>query len=53
MNNNVDLLTNKTISWVDQVFGFANKYSNLIVYGVVAMMIAKLAKFKITLGGKK
>lgn len=48
--NQIDNLTNKTISWIDQVFIFVNKYSNLIVYGVVAMMIAKMAKFKINIG---
>ncbi len=50
--NQIDNLTNKTISWVDQGFSFFNKYSSLLVYGVVAMMIAKMAKFKINLGGK-
>lgn len=52
MNNNIDLLTSKTVSWIDQVFTFANKYSDLIVWGVLAMMVAKLAKFKIAMGGK-
>jgi hypothetical protein len=52
MNNNIDNLTNKTISWVDQIFGFMQQYSNILVYGVVALMVAKLAKFKISLGGK-
>lgn len=48
--NQIDNLTNKTISWIDQVFSFANRYSDLIVYGVVAMMIAKMAKFKVNIG---
>lgn len=52
MNDNINLLTQKTVGWVDQVFGFASQYSSLIVYGVVAMMVAKLAKFKISIGGK-
>jgi hypothetical protein len=52
MGNQIDNLTNKTISWVDQGFSFFNKYSSLLVYGVVAMMMAKLMKFNIKMGGK-
>lgn len=48
--NQIDNLTNKTISWVDQGFSFFNKYSNLLVYGVVAMMIAKFAKVNVRVG---
>ena len=51
-SQNIDNLTNKTISWIDQIFGFMKQYSGILVYGVVALMIAKMAKFKITLGGK-
>ena len=50
--NQIDNLTSKTISWVDQGFAFFNKYSSLLVYGVVAMMIAKFAKVNVKLGGK-
>lgn len=50
--NQIDNLTNKTISWVDQGFAFFNKYSSLLVYGVVAMMVAKLMKINLKLGGK-
>lgn len=48
--NQIDNLTNKTIGWIDQVFSFVNRYSNLIVYGVVAMMVAKMAKFNFKIG---
>lgn len=48
--NYIDTIMQKVISWIDQVFSFANRYSDLIVYGVVAMMIAKVAKFKINIG---
>lgn len=50
--NQIDNLTSKTISWVDQGFTFFNKYSSLLVYGVVAMMIAKMAKFKFNIDWK-
>jgi hypothetical protein len=53
MNNNIDTLTNKTVGWVDSIFSFFNNYSNLLVYGVVAMMVAKLMKFKFSFGGHK
>jgi hypothetical protein len=53
MNNMLNNLTNKTIGWVDQIFGWAGQYSNLLIYGVVAMMVAKLAKLKINIGGGK
>lgn len=46
----IDNLTNKTIGWVDQVFSWANQYSNLLIYGVVAMMIAKMMKINLKLG---
>lgn len=49
-SNQIDTLTTKTISWVDQVFTFFNKYSSLLVYGVVAMMIAKMAKINLKIG---
>lgn len=48
--NAIDNLTNKTIGWIDQVFSFANKYSNLLIYGVVAMMIAKMMKINLRVG---
>jgi hypothetical protein len=48
--NQIDNLTSKTISWVDQGFSFFNKYSSLLVYGVVAMMIAKFAKVNLRIG---
>jgi hypothetical protein len=48
--NQIDNLTSKTISWVDQGFAFFNKYSSLLVYGVVAMMIAKFAKVNLRIG---
>jgi hypothetical protein len=48
--NQIDTITNKTISWVDQIFGFANKYSNLLIYGVVAMMVAKMLKVNLKVG---
>lgn len=46
----IDNLTNKIISWIDQMFSFAGKYSNLLIYGVVAMMIAKMMKVKLNIG---
>lgn len=52
MANQIDTITNKTISWVDQGFSFFNKYSSLLVYGVVAMMVAKMVKVNLKLGGK-
>jgi hypothetical protein len=46
----IDQLTSKVIGWIDQIFSFANKYSDLLIYGVIAMMIAKMAKFKVKIG---
>jgi hypothetical protein len=46
----IDQLTSKVIGWIDQIFTFGNKYSDLLIYGVIAMMIAKMAKFKIKIG---
>lgn len=46
----VDNLTNKIIAWLDQIFTWANQYSNLLIYGVVAMMVAKMLKVKLNLG---
>jgi hypothetical protein len=46
----IDELTGKVIGWVDQVVSFGNRYSDLLIYGIIAMMIAKMAKFKIKIG---
>jgi hypothetical protein len=53
MNNKdgyIDTVMNKSISWIDQIFAFAMKYSDLLIYGVIAMMFAKLMKFNIKVG---
>lgn len=50
--NYIDVLISKTVSWIDQVFSFANQYSNIIVYGVFAMMLAKVLKLKINYSNK-
>lgn len=50
--NYIDVLISKTVSWIDQIFSFGNKYSNIIVYGVLAMMVAKMAKLKINYSNK-
>jgi hypothetical protein len=52
MNNYIDTMMGKTVSWIDQIFSFVNRYSDLFVYGFVAMMIAKMAKFNFKIGGK-
>lgn len=46
----VDQFFGKVVGWIDQAFSFVNKYSDLFVYGFIAMMVAKLAKFKIKIG---
>jgi|GraSoiStandDraft_45_1057281.scaffolds.fasta_scaffold34858_6 hypothetical protein len=51
--NNIDNLTNNSISWLTQVFSFGNAYSSLLVWGVFAVMVSKLVKFKVNLGGQK
>jgi hypothetical protein len=48
--NYVDTLISKMISWVDYGVSFVKQYSNLIVYGVVAMMVAKLMKINLKIG---
>lgn len=48
----VDRLFAQVVDWIDAGFTFLQKYSGIIVWGVVAMMIAKLAKFKINIGKK-
>lgn len=48
----VDKMFAQVIDWIDAGFDFLQKYSNVIVWGVVAMMVAKLAKFKINIGKK-
>jgi hypothetical protein len=50
--NNIDNLTNSTISWIGQLFSFGNAYSSLLVWGVFAVMFSKLVKFKVNFGGK-
>jgi hypothetical protein len=52
MNNNIDTLTNKTVSWIDTIINLGSKYSSLLVWGVLAMMVAKMAKFNVKMGGK-
>lgn len=51
--NNIDNLTNSTISWIGQIFSFGNAYSSLLVWGVFAVMFSKLVKFKVNFGGHK
>lgn len=51
-NNNIDNLTNGTISWINQLFSFGSSYQSLLVWGVLAIMVSKLFKFKINFGGK-
>lgn len=51
-SNNIDNLTNNTISWIGQLFNFGNAYSSLLVWGVFAIMVSKLVKFKVNFGGK-
>lgn len=53
MNDNINLLTTKTVSWVDQGFSFVNKYSDLFVWGFVAIMASKLFKVHIGSNGGK
>lgn len=53
MNNQdgyIDVVMNKSISWIDQMFAFVMRYSDLFVYGFVAMMFAKLMKFNFKIG---
>lgn len=46
----VDQMFSKVVDWIDQAFTFMQRYSDIIIWGVVAMMVAKLAKFKIKIG---
>lgn len=46
----VDTLLGKTVDWIDQGVGFIMKYSDLFIWGVVAMMVAKVAKFNVKIG---
>lgn len=46
----VESLLNKTIGWIDSGVSFIQKYSDLFIWGVVAIMVAKLAKFNIKIG---
>lgn len=48
----IDTVMNKSISWIDQGISFVMRYSDLFVYGFVAMMVAKLVKFNVKLGGR-
>lgn len=50
--NYIDVLISKTVGWIDQMFSFVNQYSNIIVYGVLAMMVAKMMKLKINYSNK-
>ena len=54
MNNQnggyIDTMMDKSISWIDTGISFVLKYSDLFVYGFVAMMVAKLVKFNVKLG---
>jgi hypothetical protein len=53
MNNGagyIDNMMNKSISWIDQIFAFASRYSDILIYGVVAMMFAKLMKINLRVG---
>lgn len=50
----VDNLLSKVIGWIDQLFNFGNNYSGLLVWGFVAMMVAKFLKVNLRVGvGKK
>jgi hypothetical protein len=54
----VDLLINKLISWVDiaisfitSMFGsYSAKYSQLLVYGLLIFLVAKMLKIKVDVG---
>ena len=46
----VDTMMGKSISWIDQGINFVMRYSDLFVYGFVAMMFAKLVNFKVKVG---
>jgi hypothetical protein len=54
MNNQspdyIGTMMNKSISWIDQIVAFVMKYSDLFVYGFVAMMLAKVVKFNVKVG---
>lgn len=46
----VDTLLSKIISWIDDLFSLAKEYSHLLVFGVLAMMIAKFMKVNLKVG---
>lgn len=50
--NNINNLTNSSIQWISQLFSFGNAYSSLLVWGIFAVMMSKLVKFKVNFGGK-
>jgi hypothetical protein len=53
MNNGggyIDNMMSKSIGWIDQIFSFATRYSDILIYGVVAMMFAKLMKVNLKIG---
>lgn len=50
----VDGMINKVVGWVDQVVIFVKQYSSLLVWGILAMMVAKFMKVKLNVNtGKK
>jgi hypothetical protein len=50
----IDTMISKVVGWVDQIFVFAKQYSSLLVWGVVAMMVAKFMKVNLKVNaGKK
>lgn len=50
--NYIDTMMSKTVSWIDQMFSFVNRYSDLFVYGFVIMMAAKMFKIKVNYTNK-
>lgn len=50
----IDTMLSKVVGWVDTLFDLGKQYSNLLVFGVLAMMVAKFMKVNLKMNvGKK
>lgn len=50
--NAIDTVISKVIGWIDDLFSFGKQYSDLLVFGVLAMMVAKFMKVQLKVGKK-
>lgn len=45
--NYIDQILSNVVKWINEMFSFVKRYSDIFVWGFVAMMVAKLLKVKI------